>query len=226
MSDATNPGAPLGQEFETLLRQAREGDSAALGRLLDGFRFLLLAEANDQLPADLRGKEGPSDLVQQTFLEAHRDFGQFRGDGEAELRRWLLGILRHNGANLRRKYYDTEKSCVGREEPIGDGPAGQAPGHTPSPSSLASRQEEEELLRQALARLPELDREVIRLHHEQRCPFRDVANQLGLPSAEAARKRFARAVEALAGAVAALRGEAAGGDPPPEPEAGRGTPKA
>jgi RNA polymerase sigma-70 factor (ECF subfamily) len=38
-----------------------------------------------QIGRRLQGKVDASDLVQETFLDAHRDFGQFRGNREEQL---------------------------------------------------------------------------------------------------------------------------------------------
>ena len=44
----------------------------------------------------LRLRLDPSDLVQETFLEAHRDFPRFTGPTERELLAWLRRILARN----------------------------------------------------------------------------------------------------------------------------------
>ena len=83
------PGPPT----EDLLRRARAGDEDARGRLLEAYRSYLALLARLQLGRDLQGKVDPSDLVQEVFLEAHRDWGQFRGQTEGELRAWLRRML-------------------------------------------------------------------------------------------------------------------------------------
>src|SRR5262249_27878700 len=80
----------------------RQGTGKALGALLmDCQRYLLLV-ANHNLDPNLRANVNPSDLVQNTFLEAKRDFGQFEGEREDELLAWLACILRHKIANATR----------------------------------------------------------------------------------------------------------------------------
>src|SRR5438128_8435218 len=100
---------PISHEAEDLFRQARTGSQAALGGLLQAFRCLLLSEAGAQLSSDLLPKEGISDVVQETFKDAVKDFGTFEGTAAPQLKRWLLAILGHNLPNVRRKYYDTAK---------------------------------------------------------------------------------------------------------------------
>ena len=103
---------------------------AALGALLrpeEFFRAYLLAIANRQIDTELRAKGGASDIVQETFLEAQRDFGQFGGNTEGELRAWLVRLMANNLANFIRSYRATGKRQVGREIALRDDtPAGQA----------------------------------------------------------------------------------------------------
>ena len=53
---------------------ARAGDETALGQLLELYRNYLRLLADMQISRRLAGKVDPSDLVQEAFLEAHRDF--------------------------------------------------------------------------------------------------------------------------------------------------------
>jgi DNA-directed RNA polymerase specialized sigma24 family protein len=94
---------------------AHHGSPEALGQVLEYCRPYLLAVANAQLERDLQAKAGASDLVQDTFIEAHRGFAAFRGRSEEELLGWLRQILLHNVADLRRQYRATEKRQVQRE---------------------------------------------------------------------------------------------------------------
>src|SRR5262249_7844950 len=83
--------APLSASnvFGHRLAEARAGLTEALGELLQECRNYLLLLANQKCDPDLSAKVSPSDLVQETFLEAQRDFGQFHGASEEELRAWL-----------------------------------------------------------------------------------------------------------------------------------------
>src|SRR5947209_10676268 len=103
---------------DELLRRACAGDDDARGRLLEAYRGYLTLLARVQLGQRLQGKADPSDLVQETFLEAHRDFAQFRGRTEAELAAWLRQILAHNLANLVRHYRGTQRRDVRLEQQL------------------------------------------------------------------------------------------------------------
>ncbi len=58
---------------ERLLKQARAGDEAALGRLLELYRNYLRLVARALIGQALRVRLDASDLVQETFLKASRE---------------------------------------------------------------------------------------------------------------------------------------------------------
>jgi RNA polymerase sigma-70 factor (ECF subfamily) len=84
---------------EELLARARAGGPQALGPLLERYRPYLTVLARVQLGRRLRGKTDAADLVQETFLEAHRDFAGFRGATANEFQAWLRTVLARNLAN-------------------------------------------------------------------------------------------------------------------------------
>jgi RNA polymerase sigma-70 factor (ECF subfamily) len=96
------------------LEEARGGSADALGQVMQVCRQYLLLVANRELEPELQAKGGASDLVQETFLEAQRDFGRFQGSSQAEVLAWLRRILLNNLANFRRRYSGTDKRPSGR----------------------------------------------------------------------------------------------------------------
>src|SRR5262249_21185208 len=95
-----------------LLQRCRAGDDAARERLFHRYRHYLRALAQAQLGRHLRAKCDASDLVQQTLLEAHRDFGEFQGGHEAELLGWLRRILAHNLYNEARRFAAQQRDAA------------------------------------------------------------------------------------------------------------------
>src|SRR5687767_14806787 len=91
-------------ECSRLLTEARAGSTAALGELLEHHRAYLLKVAREHITPKLYPKVDASDLVQETFLDAHRDFDRFHGEGEAELRAWLRRLVLNNAANFFRRF--------------------------------------------------------------------------------------------------------------------------
>lgn len=180
---------------------ARNGSAEAMGQLMESCRRYLLLVANRELHSELRAKGGASDLVQETFLEAQRDFVQFEGATEAELLAWLRRLLLNNLANFSRRYRETSKRKVGREVPL-DGlgssyqvGAGLSDG-AQSPSQCAIAAEESQAMLDALDRLPATYREVILLHHRDNLTYAQIGTQLNR-TPEAVRKLWSRAIERL-----------------------------
>jgi RNA polymerase sigma-70 factor, ECF subfamily len=184
--------------FAQLLHEAQAGSPEALGQVLDPWRRYLLVIAARELDPEVHAKAGPSDVVQQTFLEAQRDFAQFRGADASALRVWLHRLLRNNVANVNR-FYRAAKRGVGREQPLEAGNSSAASGpaaDTPSPSGQAVAHEQAQALQQALERLPEDYRRVITLRHLQGLSFEEIAAQMNR-SANAAQLLWMRAIERL-----------------------------
>src|SRR6266849_6234222 len=71
---------------------------------LERFRGYLGLLARLHWDPRLQGKFDPSDLVQQTLLEAFEKREQFQYGGEEELAGWLRKILAHNLADLLRAF--------------------------------------------------------------------------------------------------------------------------
>src|SRR5918998_998459 len=93
---------------QVLLEQARNGNGNAAGRLLEKYSTYLTLLARVQIGRRLQGKVDAGDLVQETFLEAHRQIAQFRGTSEGELLAWLRRILAGRIALLLRRYLGTK----------------------------------------------------------------------------------------------------------------------
>jgi RNA polymerase sigma-70 factor, ECF subfamily len=89
---------------QQLIMEARLGSQPSLGRMLESCRQYLLLVANQELRPELQGKVGASDLVQESFLEAQRDFAGFEGQTEAELLAWLRRILLRACGKINRFY--------------------------------------------------------------------------------------------------------------------------
>jgi RNA polymerase sigma-70 factor, ECF subfamily len=180
------------------LAEARAGSNDALGQALEACRVYLLLIAGEELDPELWGKGGASDLVQETFLEAHRDFARFQGATPDEWRAWLRRLLLNNVADFARRYRATTKRNAAREvalEESGD-PAGDlAAADTPA-SGRAMAQEQAEAFHAALGRLPDEYRQVILLRYQQELSFEEIGRQLDR-SPNAARMLWLRALERL-----------------------------
>jgi len=192
-----------------LLERVRKGDDSARALLLLRYRNYL-----DLLARSLVGRShdaalDASDLVQETYLEAHRDLGDFRGTQEPELVHWLRQILVRNLANQVKHHHRQSRDyrrhvsldvllehsnefwTHAQVEPMS------------TPSSVASRRERAVLIADALAKLPPDQREVVILRTFERRSFTEIATLLNR-SADASRKLWMRALKALRGLLEAM----------------------
>ncbi|MEM8946432.1 MAG: sigma-70 family RNA polymerase sigma factor [Planctomycetota bacterium] len=191
---------------ELLLSQALAGSSECFGRLLHIYRNYLKLLVVTQLERKLQQRVSPSDVVQETFLEANRDFLQFRGTSSGEFCAWLRKILVNNLHRVVEKHVLTAKRDVRREVSLENLATNLEestarleailPDHGTSPSDNAQRHEMEISLANHLAALPADYRDVIVLRHIDGLPFEAVGKRLER-SAAAARMLWLRAIKDL-----------------------------
>jgi RNA polymerase sigma-70 factor (ECF subfamily) len=159
---------------------------------VEKFRSYLLLLARMQLGQRGRGKLDPSDVVQQTLLDAHRQLGQFRGQGPAEMAAWLRRLLACNlldavralnrGKRDVQRERSLETALAESSAKLGDWLAAEQS----SPSARAAHNEDVGRLVDALGSLPEAQREALVLHYWQGLKLAEVAEQLGRSSAAVA----------------------------------------
>jgi RNA polymerase sigma-70 factor (ECF subfamily) len=176
------------QGVTELIGRCRQGDAGARAELFDRYRHYLQMLAQAQLGRHLRTKCDPSDLVQQTLLEAHRDFAAFQGGHEVELLAWLRRILAHNLFNEARRYTAQQRDAA-REVSLEQLRTGLErssvalgrclAAETPTPSEMATRRETAVELADALARLPEDYQSVLLLRVFEQLSAEEVAERMG-----------------------------------------------
>src|SRR5271168_1964009 len=156
---------------------------------LERFRSYLILLARLKLDRKLRGKLDASDVVQQTLLEAHEALESFRGNDLAAQAAWLRQILARNLANavrdLTRAKRDVRKERSLQAEL--DNSASQMEGwlaaEQSSPSQKLERHERALQLAEALAQLPEAQRDAVVLRHFQGLSLADIGAQLDCTTA-------------------------------------------
>lgn len=195
----------MSDSADELIERCRQGDSPARELLFTRYRNYLHLLAQAQMGRHLRARCDASDLVQQTLLEAHRDFGTFQGRHEPELLGWLRRILAHNLFNVARHFSARQRDAA-REVSLEQLQQGLDQSsltlgrcladHAPSPSQLAARSEAAVRLADTLARLPEDYQTVLLLRVFEGLSAEEVAQRIGR-SAGAVRMLQLRALAAL-----------------------------
>jgi RNA polymerase sigma-70 factor, ECF subfamily len=175
-------------ETGRLLGAAKEGHDECLGRLLQMYSSYLKILARTQIDRKLRARTSESDIVQDTLMEAHRDFVNFRGNRPDEFMAWLRKILINNLARIVERHVLAGKRDVRREISMNDVGASLQRSTArlanvlvdvgKSPSSGAQQHEAGLVLADELAALDEDYRDVIVLRHLEGLSFPEVAQRM------------------------------------------------
>jgi RNA polymerase sigma-70 factor (ECF subfamily) len=152
--------------------------------LIEDYRQYLALLAEVQLRPWLRAKVDLSDIVQETLLEAHKGLRCFRGRSEQEFAAWLRRILARNIANAARDLHRAKRD-LHREQSLEASLDRSSVrleaflvSDTPSPSQLATRNEQVARLAEALGKLPTAQHEAVLAHYLQGMPLAEVAHQM------------------------------------------------
>jgi RNA polymerase sigma-70 factor (ECF subfamily) len=162
------------------------------GLSLEQFRSYLLILAQLHWDTKMQGQLDPSDLVQQTLLEAHERIGQFKGTNRGELAAWLRKSLAHNITDalrkLGRKKRDPklERSLEIALEDSSNRLHACLIAPELTPRTQAEKNEESARLADALAQLPPQYREAVILRHLKGLSLKELAETLGRGEASAA----------------------------------------
>jgi RNA polymerase sigma-70 factor, ECF subfamily len=163
------------------MNHARDADGNSLEPYRDYLRWL----ARTQMDERLKCKLDPSDLVQETLLQAHRALSRLRARSDSQVAAWLRQILARNLAHAQRDL-GRRKRDVRREQSLEaalDASSARLEGwlaaDQSSPSQRASRNELVLRLAASLERLPEAQREAIVLQHWQAKSLAEIGKQMG-----------------------------------------------
>ena len=206
VNEFASAGLRMSDQSQLLLDRAKGGSAADVGQLLSIYTQYLKTLANHQLDRRVRQRVSPSDLVQDTLLEAHRDFPNFRGTTTPELVAWLRRILIHNLIRASEHHLHTEKRDARREISLQrlasnlgsvDSPV-EAALKSPigSPSADLRGQEQVSELEKALSTLPSEQRQVVVMRHLEGLAFNEISQRMGRSSG-ACRMLWMRAMDDL-----------------------------
>jgi RNA polymerase sigma-70 factor (ECF subfamily) len=186
---------PDSHETCRLLEQARTGDRAAFNALFARHRPRLRRFVALRLDTRLRARVDPSDVVQETQLEAYRRLDDFLRRAPMPFHVWIRRTAYERLVDLRRQHIAAARRARGREVALPDRSslllAQRLVGPGSTPSRELERRELTRRVRQVVGLLPDADREVLFLRVYEGLPYDDIASILGIEPA-AARKRHGR----------------------------------
>jgi RNA polymerase sigma-70 factor (ECF subfamily) len=188
---------PDSDQTQALLRQIRAGDRRAFEPLFARHQPYLRRLIELRLDPQLRPRLDPSDVVQETHLEALHRVDAYLERPALPFRLWLRQLAIDRTLKARRQHLGTARRSLHREVPLPAHPSLTLAGELLSPGSTPSQQlDRRELarrLRLAVAQLPEPDREMVVMRHFEGLSNQEVACLLGIDPGTAS-KRHGRAL--------------------------------
>jgi RNA polymerase sigma-70 factor (ECF subfamily) len=190
MAEIDDDEADSIESTASLLARAREGDAPARERLAGRYLGMLTRWAHGRLPRSARDLVDTDDLVQSTLIRAfnHIDTFEPRGEGAflAYLRQILLNQIRDESrrAGRRPEHVDLDEFVKA------DG--------TRSPLEETIGRERLARYEESLGKLGGGQREAVILRLEMGMRYRDIAESLEIPTANAARALVGRGLVNMA----------------------------
>jgi len=156
-----------GPDTDHLLASASRGDATARGRLLERHRPRLKRMVAMRLDRRMAARVDPSDLVQETLLEAAAQLDDYLRDRPIPFYPWIRRLAAGRLADAYRRHVRAARRSVGREEQPDLSNASvveladRLAAHQSGPGAGLSRRERRDAVRAAVDRLPARDREVL-----------------------------------------------------------------
>lgn len=188
-----------------LLKRVAAGEVECLGDLLSRHRARLKRMVAVRLDPRLAGRLDPSDVVQESQLEATARIREFLARPTLPFFLWLRLITGQCIATFHRRHLGAKRRGVHREVSIDRtrlpqassiALAAQLLGKLTPPSQAAVREEIKVTLYAALDQLDAIDREVLVLRHLEQLTTAETAAELGI-TLEATKKRHVRSLRKL-----------------------------
>lgn len=189
-------------ETNDLLRRAAAGDRNALGELFAKHRDRLRLMVRLRIDQRLQGRIDPSDVLQETYVEALERFDGYVTKPTMPFFLWLRFLTAQRLVTFHRQHLGFQARDADREVSLLDGAvpgassavlAAELVGAQSTPSHVAMRAERQRQLQEALERMDAMDREVLVLRHFEQLTNTEVAQVLQLKESAASR-RYSRAL--------------------------------
>ena len=190
--------------------QLAQADEQAWGKILEAERMRLRGMIDARMHSQLRGRIDSSDIIQDAFIDATKRLAEYIENPAVPFYIWLRSLTSQRLAIAHRQNIGTQARDARREEPIFSKPLPDATsvvllaalvGSSESPSTVAVRQEQKQILESALAELEPIDHEILVLRHFEEMTNSEVAATLDIKPSAAA-NRYLRALERLKLALA------------------------
>jgi RNA polymerase sigma-70 factor (ECF subfamily) len=183
-----------------LIDRAGHGDESARHQLLERYRGYLKRMVAVRLDRRLAARVDPSDIVQETLVEAARRLDDYLRNRPLPFYGWLRGLAGERIIDTHRRHVTSQRRTVTLERRDLDLPDASADqlvrrlfAADTSPSTHLMRQERHERLKAALASLSHRDREVLVMRHLEQLSTAEIAQVLEITE-PAVKSRLLRAL--------------------------------
>jgi RNA polymerase sigma-70 factor (ECF subfamily) len=164
------PSTPASSDH-ALLKRYSEGDRSVLDELFRRYRAM-----SYRVAYRLLGREADAlDAVQNGFVKALRNLQHFRGD--SSFKTWLLRIVSNAALDIGRQ---RQRESRIPQSPADNPPDLYGPGCLPPADTELLRADLRLKIEEALAQLPESQRQTFVLHVDGGLSYREVAETLGI----------------------------------------------
>lgn len=200
--DSSSSSTPGESDFDRRIEAVRRGDEAAINELFERYYATVRQIVHRGLADDLRRSRpwlgalfSTGDVVQEVFISVLRDLDTFSGDSEPQFVSFLATVTKSRLVDAVR-FHEAMRRDRRRVGHTGDASELVQPNMNPADAAVSA----EELGRfcAALTNFPERERLLLRRRLDSGATFDQLAQDLGYPSADAARKAFHAAQARLA----------------------------
>ena len=191
-----------------------QGGKTAFAEAFMGHRGRLRRMVQLRMDRRVAGRVDPSDVLQETYLDASRQLDQYLAAPPFSLFLWLRFLTGQRLMAIHRQHLGVQMRDAKQEVDLHRGAMPEVDslslscgllGRMTSPSLAAMRLEMQDGLREVVDGLEAVDREVLALRHYEELSNQEVAEELGITPA-AASKRYIRALERLKAALGKVPG--------------------
>src|SRR5262245_38590878 len=197
MDPAPQSPRPASANTRGLLDRVANGELAAVEELLARHRPALTSFVTLHLDPRVAARLDPSDVVQEAQIDLTRRMAEFLKRRPMPFHLWARKTAYERLLDAHRRHLRRARRSVSREARGQDDSSlalvRPLLGREPTPSQEAEAREFAQKVSDAVAGLPDADREVLLLRHADGLPFAEIGTLLGIEPA-AARKRFGRAL--------------------------------
>jgi RNA polymerase sigma-70 factor (ECF subfamily) len=204
LRDEWNVDTASNSEVDALMQRVTSGDPAALSELLDCYRDRLRRMIAIRLDRRIYARVDPSDVVQETLVDAHRRMPEFLANSQISFYPWLRRIANDRLIDVHRVHLGAGKRSVLREDrwkpplssdSVVDLAERIVAGNT-GPEQDVLRAEMQQRAINALMELKVQDREILVLRYLEGLGVRDIAEVLEITET-AVTSRQLRALQKL-----------------------------